>query len=113
MKIQMAVDEIYSNICYYSGAEEVTVGIRIDENGNGKTGGYREDKAKKEIMLYFEDDGIPYNPLERPDPDVEQLLEQRKEGGLGIYLVKQRMDRVEYEYINERNKLTVYKTDEA
>ena len=54
---------------------------------------------------------MPYNPLERPDPDVEKLLEQRKEGGLGIYLVKKRMDRVEYEYINERNKLTVYKTD--
>lgn len=113
MKIQMTVDEIYSNICYYSGAEEVTVGIRIDESTDRKGGGYRESRGKKEITLYFEDDGIPYNPLERPDPDVEQLLEQRKEGGLGIYLVKQRMDRVEYEYINERNKLTVYKTNEA
>lgn len=113
MKIQMTVDEIYSNICYYSGAEEVSVGIRIDESADCKDRRYREGRAKKEITLYFEDDGIPYNPLERPDPDVEQLLEQRKEGGLGIYLVKQRMDRLEYEYINERNKLTVYKTDEA
>lgn len=113
MKIQMTVDEIYSNICYYSGAEEVNIGIRIDESTERKDRRYRDGKTKKEITLYFEDDGIPYNPLERPDPDVEQLLEQRKEGGLGIYLVKQRMDRVEYEYINERNKLTVYKTDEA
>lgn len=112
MKIQMTVDEIYSNICYYSGAEEVTVGIRIEESADQKGRGYKAGRAKKEITLYFEDDGIPYNPLERPDPDVEKLLEQRKEGGLGIYLVKKRMDRMEYEYINERNKLTVYKKDE-
>lgn len=112
MKIQMTADEIYSNICYYSGAEEVTVGIRIEESADQKGRGYKAGRAKKEITLYFEDDGIPYNPLERPDPDVEKLLEQRKEGGLGIYLVKKRMDRMEYEYINERNKLTVYKKDE-
>ncbi len=112
MKIQMTVDEIYSNICYYSGAEEVTVGIRVEENSDQKDRRYKESRVKKEITLYFEDDGMPYNPLERPDPDVEKLLEQRKEGGLGIYLVKKRMDRVEYEYINERNKLTVYKTNE-
>ena len=112
MKIQMAVDEIYSNICYYSGAEEVTVGIRVEESSDQKDRRYKESRVKKEITLYFEDDGMPYNPLERPDPDVEKLLEQRKEGGLGIYLVKKRMDRVEYEYINERNKLTVHKTDE-
>lgn len=112
MKIQMAVDEIYSNICYYSGAEEVTVGIRVEESSDQKDRRYKESRVKKEITLYFEDDGMPYNPLERPDPDVEKLLEQRKEGGLGIYLVKKRMDRAEYEYINERNKLTVYKTDE-
>ena len=111
MKIQMTVDEIYSNICYYSGAEEVTVGIRVEESSDQKDRRYKESRVKKEITLYFEDDGMPYNPLERPDPDVEKLLEQRKEGGLGIYLVKKRMDRAEYEYINERNKLTVYKTD--
>ena len=105
------MDEIYSNICYYSGAEEVTVGIRVEESSDQKDRRYKESRVKKEITLYFEDDGMPYNPLERPDPDVEKLLEQRKEGGLGIYLVKKRMDRVEYEYINERNKLTVYKTD--
>lgn len=112
MKIQMTVDEIYSNICYYSGAEEVTVGIRVEESSDQKDRRYKESRVKKEITLYFEDDGMPYNPLERPDPDVDKLLEQRKEGGLGIYLVKKRMDRVEYEYINERNKLTVYKTNE-
>lgn len=101
VKIQMAVDEIYSNICYYSGAGEVTVGVRVEE----------EPAERREVILYFEDDGIPYNPLEKPDPDVEELLEQRKAGGLGIYLVKKRMDQIVYEYIGNRNRLTLYKHD--
>ena len=98
-KVQMTVDEIFSNICYYSGAREVTVGVRV-------TG-----REKKEIILFFEDDGMAYNPLEKPDPDVEELLENREIGGLGIYLVKKRMDKVEYEYREGKNRLTVYKAD--
>ena len=54
---------------------------------------------------------MAYNPLEKPDPDVEELLEKREIGGLGIYLVKKRMDKVEYEYRERKNRLTVYKTD--
>ena len=94
VKILMAVDEIFSNICYYSGATEVTVGIKIDE---------------QIITLFFEDNGTPYNPMEKPDPDVEELLHQQKEGGLGIYLVKKRMDEIKYEYIGGRNRLTISK----
>ena len=97
IKIRMAVDEIYSNICYYSGAGEVTLGIRITEN---------RERKNRIVILYFEDDGIPYDPLKRQDPDVGESLEKRKKkGGLGIYLVKKRMDWVAYEYINGRNYL--------
>lgn len=93
-KLRMAMDEIFSNICYYSGAKEVTVGCKV---------------IKGEASLYFEDDGFPYDPLQRPDPDVSELLEDRKEGGLGIYLVKKRMDDVRYEYVNGKNRLTIVK----
>ena len=61
------------------------------------------------ITLFFEDNGTPYNPMEKPDPDVEELLHQQKEGGLGIYLVKKRMDEIKYEYIGGRNRLTISK----
>lgn len=106
VKIHVTVDEIFSNICYYSGATEVKLGIRInDKEENGK-------KIGKEIILCFEDDGIPYDPLKKPDPDVTQMPGRRKEGGLGIYMVKKRMDKVEYEYVNDRNRLTVYKLAE-
>ena len=96
VKMQMAVDEIFSNICYYSGAKEITMGIKVEE---------------QMITMYFEDDGAPYNPLEREDPDVEELLENRRIGGLGIYLVKKRMDQTEYEYAGGMNRLTIMKKD--
>lgn len=100
LKIQMAADEIFSNICYYSGAAEITLGIRLEESTGGKT-----------VTLYFEDDGIPFDPMKKAEPDVAELLEERKTGGLGIYLVKKRMDRVVYEYTENRNRLTIYKQD--
>lgn len=99
VKLRMAVDEIFSNICYYSGAKEVTLGVRVAENHGGKSRG---------VILSFTDDGIPYNPLKRDDPDVSLPLEKReKRGGLGVYLVKKRMDWVTYEYINGKNRLTL------
>ncbi|MDE5803119.1 MAG: SpoIIE family protein phosphatase [Lachnospiraceae bacterium] len=97
-KIRIAVDEIFSNICYYSKAKTVTIGCRVDE---------------EEAMLYFEDDGIPYNPLNRPDPDISESAETRKEGGLGIYLVKKRMDSLHYEYVEGKNRLTMVKNRNA
>lgn len=93
-KIRIAVDEIFSNICYYSKAKTVTIGCKVDE---------------EEATLYFEDDGIPYNPLNRPDPDISESAETRKEGGLGIYLVKKRMDNLRYEYVEGKNRLTMVK----
>lgn len=98
IKMLIAMDEIFSNICYYSRATEVTVGIEVT-------------RRPGEVILTFTDDGVPYNPLDKPDPDVEELLEKRQQGGLGIYLVKRRMDRMEYEYSGERNRLTLGKRD--
>jgi anti-sigma regulatory factor (Ser/Thr protein kinase) len=57
----------------------------------------------------LEDDGIPYNPLKNPDPDLDKFLEQGKIGGFGIFLVKQSMDDVQYEYANEKNRITITK----
>lgn len=100
LKIQMAADEIFSNICYYSGATEVTLSIRTEETAK-----------EKNVVLCFEDDGIYFNPLKRAEPDIDELLEKRKAGGLGIYLVRKQMDRVFYEYKAGRNRLIVYKQD--
>lgn len=95
--IRMAVDELFTNICRYSNASEVRVEIKVS--------------TEREIVIRFVDDGIFFNPLERQDPDVEEPLEARAIGGLGIYLVKKRMDSVAYEYLDGKNCLTIKKRD--
>ena len=63
-------------------------------------------RDKERFTLRFRDKGIPFNPLEKDPPDTTLPMEQRKIGGLGIFLVKKKMDAVEYEYTNGENVLT-------
>ena len=61
-------------------------------------------------IVSFLDRGVPYDPLAKPDPDLDQPLQKRRRGGLGIYMVKQYMDSIEYEYRDGQNILTLKKT---
>ncbi len=90
-KMNIALDEIYSNIVKFSGADfaKVTCGV---ENG---------DTA----YLIFADNGKPYNPLEKEDPDITLSAEEREIGGLGIYMVKKSMTSIVYEYAGGNNNL--------
>ena len=94
MKLMIAIDEIYSNIVRYSGATEATVSI---------------EKIDDTLKLHFKDNGKPYNPLEAEDPDITASADDRRIGGLGIFMVKKMLDNVEYEYANNCNKLTLTK----
>ena len=93
-QINTAVDEIYSNIAKYSGADAATVDCVIEDGC---------------VILSFTDNGIPYDPTKIPDPDVSLSAEDRELGGLGIYIVKKSMDIVKYEYKDERNNLIIKK----
>ena len=61
------------------------------------------------LTVSFTDSGKPFNPLELPDPDITLSAEKRRIGGLGIYLTKKFMDKVEYEYRDGKNILTIKK----
>ena len=89
-KVSIAVDEIYSNIVNYSGADLATISYEI-----------------KDWRLYmtFTDDGIPYNPLEAEEPDITLSAEERKIGGLGIFMVKKMTESMEYTYEDQKNIL--------
>ena len=52
---------------------------------------------------------MPYNPLEKEDPDISLPAEQRKIGGLGIYMVKMIMDEMQYQNQDGQNILTLKK----
>lgn len=82
-KINVAVDEIYSNIAQYSRASWSRVICKIDEES---------------IVVRFMDNGRPYNLLEAKEPDLSLSLEERELGGLGIFLTRKLMDQVLYSY---------------
>ncbi|HAL02210.1 MAG TPA: hypothetical protein DCP07_02540, partial [Lachnospiraceae bacterium] len=60
---------------------------------------------KGSITVEFQDEGTPYNPLEKPDPDITASVEDRPIGGLGIYMSKQMMDDIEYKHDGKHNIL--------
>jgi anti-sigma regulatory factor (Ser/Thr protein kinase) len=62
-----------------------------------------------QVLAEVEDDGQPFNPLECPDPDVSMPLEDRPLGGLGIYLVRNVMDALDYHYQEGKNRIKLTK----
>ena len=65
----------------------------------------RDDRV---AVITLEDRGIPFNPL-KEEPDIHLLLEDRPVGGLGIFIVRQTMDEVDYDYKNGKNVLCLKK----
>lgn len=94
MKMDIALDEIFSNIVKFSGASYVKVACGVKD-------GF--------AYLRFEDDGIAYDPLKKQDTDISLPAEDRAIGGLGILMVKKSMDKLEYEYKDSKNIFTLSK----
>ena len=61
------------------------------------------------VVITFIDNGTPYDPLAKADPDITLSVEERDVGGLGIYMVKKTMDDISYEYRNGQNILRIKK----
>jgi len=99
MQIDVAVEEIYVNIANYAYAPET-----------GKAYiSVLPDPENASVTIEFRDNGIPFDPLAKADPDVTLSAEERKIGGLGIYMVKKSMDAMEYSRKDGQNILTITK----
>ncbi len=98
-QIDLAVEEIFVNIAHYSGADQAEVLCGYHVSGDGSS----------QLTMIFKDEGKPFNPLEREDPDLTLSAEERKIGGLGIFLTKKFMDSVEYEFVDGKNVLRIIK----
>lgn len=99
MQINIAIDEIFSNISYYAyqpNTGDVTVQLEISEE-------------PAEVTITFIDQGIPYDPLSQEEPDTALSADERKIGGLGIFMVKKSMDDLSYEYKDGKNILKMKK----
>ncbi|MDR2964391.1 MAG: SpoIIE family protein phosphatase [Treponema sp.] len=95
--VKLAVEEIFINIVNYAyrpGKGNVAIRFWIKDDS---------------LIIEIEDCGVPYNPLQKEDPDITLGSDQRQIGGLGIFMVKKLMDQVEYKYENGKNILTLKK----
>ena len=103
MKIQtavcVAIEEVFVNVANYAygeGSGNVTLEIGFDD-------------ASRDVTFRLSDQGVPFDPLKKPDPDITLSIEERQIGGLGIFIVKKTMDSVSYAYEDGKNVLTMIK----
>ena len=100
MQIDIAIDELFSNIAHYAYNPETgdaTVRVEVVEDPMA-------------VVITFIDKGIPYDPLKKADPNTALSAEEREIGGLGIFMVKKTMDDITYEYKDGQNILKIKKT---
>ena len=99
MQIDIAIDELFGNIAHYAYNPEIgqaTVRVEVVED-------------PLSVVITFIDNGVPYDPLAKADPDTTLSAEERDIGGLGIYMVKKSMDEISYKYQDGKNILTIKK----
>ena len=96
-ELDIAVEELFVNVAHYAYSPEtgdVTIQISYEDGI---------------VSITLIDRGIPYNPWEKKDPDITLSLEEREIGGLGIFMVKNSMDEVDYAYLDGKNIVTIKK----
>lgn len=96
-RIQLACEEVLVNVINYAypgknGDLEIAI-----------------ESVEKGLKITVADSGIPFDPLSLPMPDINAPMEERRIGGLGIYLMRKIMDEVTYRRENDRNILTMVK----
>lgn len=99
MSLNLAMEEAVSNVIFYAypkGEIDHTIEIIFSKKG-------------KEITFEIRDSGVPFDPTAKEDADITLSAEERNIGGLGIYMVKQIMDKVEYKREMDKNILTMVK----
>ena len=101
-QLMIVVEEIFVNIAHYAYLENKnncnTVEIELSLNFE-----------RREVEIKFIDEGKQYNPLSKQDPDITLSTDKRKIGGLGIFMVKNIMDKVDYQYKDNKNIFTIKK----
>jgi len=98
MPMTLILEELYTNTITHGASDGrdifIEVNLGIDKN---------------ELVMTYKDNGIPFNVLELPGPDLTASIENREVGGLGVYYVKTLTDSVEYEYLEKQNVLKMKK----
>ena len=97
LTLQLACEEIVMNVTSYAYPEDSDGFLDVDIQKTDR------------ITIRFEDGGVPFNPLEQEMPNTQLSWNQRRIGGLGIFLLQRKMDNMHYAYENNKNILTIEK----
>ncbi|MBG0777979.1 MAG: ATP-binding protein [Desulfovibrionaceae bacterium] len=92
-RVEMVLEELLTNIIYYAypnGEGEIALDCGVKDGA---------------LRIRITDSGVPFNMLDKPDPDTTLSVDERAIGGLGIFLVREVMDEVRYERKNDTNVL--------
>ena len=99
IQIDIAVEELFINIASYAYYPEIgTAVVQVTVTDEPLS-----------VEITFIDNGRQYDPLAKEDPDITLPINKRKKGGLGIFMVKNSMDDIHYEYADGKNILTIKK----
>jgi anti-sigma regulatory factor (Ser/Thr protein kinase) len=99
-QLRLACEEVVVNVINYAYPDSQG-SVTISYDFMHETG---------ELDIIISDSGIPFDPLKKEDPDISIPMEDRKIGGLGIFMVRSVMDSLEYSRDNGRNILIMRKS---
>lgn len=95
-QLNLAIDELATNVISYGWDDGRPHQLHIGLS-----------RMSDRLIVLIEDDARPFNPLERPPPDLDAPLENRAIGGLGIHFVREFATDLSYERVAGRNRLTI------
>lgn len=98
LQLELAIEELFVNIGSYAYEDEGKITIKTEVLTN-----------PDRISITFIDSGVEFNPLKQEQPNLSLSSEERPIGGLGILLVEKNVDEIIYNYINNKNQLTIIK----
>jgi serine/threonine-protein kinase RsbW len=96
LNMNLVLEELISNTIFYGYPDDSEHDIKIIFSFDGQL-----------IQISIEDDGIEFNPLEAKMPDLDEPLESREIGGLGVFFVRELTKSINYQRINNKNILTL------
>ena len=97
-EINICLDELFTNIVLYGLDDDLEHFIMFNISLHGNA-----------VIVNISDDGIPFNPLTKKDPELATDINKAQIGGLGIHIVKKLMDDIRYERKRGKNRLTLKK----
>ncbi len=98
MPMTLILEELFTNTITHGASDDREVFIEVNLGID-----------KDELIMTYKDNGMPFNVLDLPEPDLTASIENREVGGLGVHYVKTLTDSVEYEYVEKQNVLKMKK----